>query len=134
MDSNFSDRLSELIDTLGLKKVNFADRIKVDQSYVTQLTSGKRNPSDRLLDAICREFSVNQTWLRTGEGDMFTETAKEEQLYAFVGDVMHGAPDFRRQLLSVLSRMTPEEWTLLEKKAWELVDEMKKTDPEGPAE
>ena len=87
-----------------------------------------------MLDAICREFSVNQTWLRTGEGDMFTETAKEEQLYAFVGDVMHGAPDFRRQLLSVLSRMTPEEWTLLEKKAWELVDEMKKTDPEGPAE
>lgn len=134
MDSNFSDRLSELIDTLGIKKVNFADRIKVDQSYVTQLTSGKRNPSDRLLDAICREFSVNETWLRTGEGDMFTETSKEDQLYAFMGDVMQGAPDFRRQLLSVLSRMTPEEWALLEKKAWELVESMKKASPDGPAE
>ncbi len=133
MDSNFSDRLSELIDTLGLKKVNFADRIKVDQSYVTQLTNGKRNPSDRLLDAICREFSVNETWLRTGEGDMFVETAPDDRLFAFMGDVMHGAPDFRRHLMSVLSRMTPEEWTLLEKKAWELVEEMKKASPEGPA-
>lgn len=134
MDSNFSGRLSVLIDTLGLKKVSFAERIKVDQSYVTQLTSGKRNPSDRLVAAICREFHVNETWLCNGEGEMFTETAKEDQLFAFMGDVMHGSPDFRRHLISVLARMTPEEWALLEKKAWELVEGMKKADPEGSAE
>ncbi len=134
MDSRFGERLASLIDSLGIKKVRFAERIKVDQSYITQLTSGKRNPSDRLIDAICHEFCVNETWLRTGEGDMFTETAKEDQLLSFMGDVMHGAPDFRRHLMSVLSRMTPEEWALLEKKAWELVEEMKKADPEGPAE
>ncbi len=134
MDSGFSERLSILIETLGIKKVRFAERIKVDQSYVTQLTKGRNEPSDRVVVAICREFSVNETWLRTGEGDMFTETAKEDQLLSFMGDVMHGAPDFRRHLMSVLSRMTPEEWALLEKKAWELVEEMKKADPEGPAE
>lgn len=134
MDSRFSERLSALIEVLDIKKVRFAERIKVDQSYITQLTKGRNEPSDRVVAAICREFHVNETWLRNGEGDMFSETAKEDQLFSFMGDVMHGAPDFRRQLLSVLSRMTPEEWILLEKKAWELVEEMKKADPEGPAE
>lgn len=134
MDSNFSERLLLLIESLGIKKVNFAECIKVDQSYVTQLTNGRRNPSDRLIDSICREFGVNETWLRTGQGEMFVETAQEDKILSFMGDAMHGNPDFRRHLLSVLARMTPEEWTLLEKKAWELVEEMKKADPKGPAE
>lgn len=134
MDSEFGERLASLIKTLGMKKVRFAERIKVDQSYITKLVKGTGQPSDLLIAAICREFSVNENWLRTGEGDMFTETAQEDQILSFMGDVMHGSPDFRRALMSVLARMTSEEWTLLEKKAWELVEEMKKTDPEGPAE
>jgi transcriptional regulator with XRE-family HTH domain len=134
VDSRFGERLASLINALGIKKVRFAERIKVDQSYITKLVKGAGQPSDLLIAAICHEYNVNETWLRTGQGDMFTETAKEDQLLAFMGDVMHGAPDFRRHLMSVLSRMTPEEWALLEKKAWELVGEMKKADPEGPAE
>lgn len=134
VDSGFSERLSELIEALDIKKVRFAERIRVDQSYITQLTKGRNVPSDRIVAAICQEFSVNETWLRTGEGEMFVETIQEDQIRLFMGDVMHGAPDFRRRLMSVLARMTPEEWAILEKKAWELVDAMKKADPEGPAE
>lgn len=134
MDSTVGERLASLINALSIKKVHFAERIKVDQSYITKLVKGNGQPSDLLIAAICREFSVNETWLRTGEGDMFVETAKEDQIFSFMGDVMHGGPDFRRHLMSVLSRMTPEEWALLEKKAWELVEEMKKASPEGPTE
>lgn len=134
MDSEFSKRISELIESLGMKKVRFAERIKVDQSYITKLTKGIGQPSDLLITAICREFSVNENWLRNGQGDMFVETAQEDKILSFMRDAMHGNPDFRRHLLSVLARMTPEEWTLLEKKAWELVEEMKKADPKGPAE
>lgn len=134
MDSNFGERLSQLIGALGIKKVYFAERIKVDQSYVTQLTNGKRNPSDRLIDDICDKFRVNEIWLRTGEGKMFMEIPEEDEIKAFMGDVMQGGPNFRRHLMAVLTRMTPDEWALLEKKAWELVEEMKKADPKGPAE
>lgn len=134
MNNEVGLRIGELIKSLGMKKVRFAERVGVDQSYITKLTKGTGQPSDLLITAICREFSVNETWLRTGEGEMFSETAQEDQILSFMGDVMHGAPDFRRHLMSVLARMTPDEWTLLEKKAWELVEEMKKADPEGPAE
>lgn len=134
MESGFSERLSALIEALDIKKVRFAERIKVDQSYVTQLTKGRNTPSDRVVSAICDAYKVNEDWLRTGSGEMFVETAKEDQILSFIGDVLEGAPDFRRHLISVLAGMTPEEWDLLEKKAWELVKAMKKADPDGPAE
>lgn len=134
MGSNIGFRIDELIKSLEIKKNRFAERLGVDQSYITKLTKGISQPSDLLITSICREFHVDEIWLRTGEGEMFQNTAQDDQLQAFLGEVMHGSPDFRRRLISVLSRMTPEEWAMLERKAWELVGEMKKTDPEGPAQ
>lgn len=129
-----NERIQAIIDAKKIKKIDFARRLNLSQAFISELCSGAKSPSDRTISDICREFNINETWLRTGDGEMFTETAQEDQILAFMGDVMHGAPDFRRRLMSVLSRMTPDEWTLLEKKAWELVEEMKKADPEGPAE
>ena len=68
---NIGERIGELIESLGIKKVRFAERLKIDQSYVTQLTTGKRNPSDRTISDICREFNVREEWLRNGNGKMF---------------------------------------------------------------
>lgn len=71
-------RIGLLIDALGMKKVRFAERINIDQSYVTQLTSGKRNPSDRTISDICREFNVREEWLRNGSGEMFLDFTEDE--------------------------------------------------------
>ncbi len=128
------ERLKQLRKELNLTQQEFADKIHVSRGALATYETGRNEPIDAIIALICQTFHVNENWLRTGEGEIFMESAQEDQLFTFMGDVMQGAPDFRRQLLSVLSRMTPEEWTLLEKKAWELVDEMKKTDPEGPAE
>lgn len=75
---NISDRIGRLIEDLGMKKVRFAERLKIDQSYVTQLTSGKRTPSDRTISDICREFNVREEWLRNGSGEMFLDFTEDE--------------------------------------------------------
>ncbi len=75
---NISERIGELIETLGIKKVRFAERLKIDQSYVTQLTTGKRKPSDRTISDICREFNVREEWLRNGCGEMFLDFTEDE--------------------------------------------------------
>ena len=129
MKTGIGRRIEHVISKMGLKKVEFASRLKIDQSYVTQLTSERRNPSDRLISDICREFNVNETWLRTGEGEMFIEKTRTEEIDQFISEIMQGEPDFRRRLVSVLARMTPEEWELLERKALELVAEMKNASP-----
>jgi transcriptional regulator with XRE-family HTH domain len=74
---NINNRIGILIETLNIKKVRFAERLKIDQSYVTQLTNGKRNPSDRTISDICREFNVREEWLRDGKGEMFLDFTDE---------------------------------------------------------
>lgn len=67
-------QIDMLIKRLNIKKVEFAKRLKIDQSYVTRLIRGDNEPSERLIDDICREFNVNLLWLKEGKGDMFTVT------------------------------------------------------------
>ena len=83
MENGFGSRLTVLIEELGMKKIEFAEKIKVDQSYVTQLTTGKRKPSVRLLEAICIKFNVNKDWLRYGTEPMFLDKANDA-LDAFI--------------------------------------------------
>lgn len=131
-----SERIAKCIKNSAITKTEFAKRINISQSFVSEMCSGSKRPSDRTISDICREFHVNETWLRTGEGAQYLSSS--EQLGAMLGSIIHGEPDFKQWLISVLLRMSPEEWALLEKKAWELVAEMenskKETGPEGPAD
>lgn len=127
MESGFGDRLSKLIEVLGIKKVRFAERIKVDQSYITQLTKGRNEPSDRIIASICSEFNVNETWLRTGGGEMFVPTTRSQEIAGFVGDILKGEEDnFKRRFVAMLARLNESEWEFIEQKALELFEETKK--------
>lgn len=64
------DRVKELRKVLGMTQEKFADRIGLKRNSVAQIELG-RETSDQTIFAICREFRVNEEWLRTGAGDMF---------------------------------------------------------------
>lgn len=120
-----ADRISKVIRDKEKTKTAFSDRINVSQAFVSQMCSGLKVPSDRTIADICREYDVNEDWLRTGRGDPYIQLSRDEELAQFFGEVMKGEdPDFRRRLLSVMSRLTTDEWALLEKMAWKLVDEL----------
>lgn len=127
MNNDIGSRIDELITSLKIKKVRFAERLGIDQSYVTQLTSGRRNPSDLLIGAICREFNVNEKWLRTGEGGdeaMFLRRTEEDQIAAAVERLITGeSAEFKRRLVVALSSLKDEHWLLLEQKLKEIVEE-----------
>ena len=80
----------------------------------------------RTIADICREFNVNEHWLRTGEGDMFIEVTRSDEIAAFMGDILSGEPDFRARFIAVLARLDATEWAILEKMADYLVEEMQK--------
>lgn len=121
-----SDRIKYLIDVLGIKRTTFADRLNVSQPFVSQLCSGISRPSDRTISDICREFNVSETWLRTGEGEMFRPLDRREEMARFWEEVS-GAPldDIRVRLVDVLSRLTKEDWDFIEGRARELVAEVR---------
>ena len=76
-----NDRIVELIDEFGIKKIQFAEKLGISTAYVSQLCSGARTPSDRTIADICREFSVRREWLETGEGPMKLPEADEDLDY-----------------------------------------------------
>ena len=120
------ERIKKIRKTAELTQIEFGERLGVKGNTITGYESGSRSPSDAVIMSICREFNVDEHWLRTGEGEMFRQLSRSEELSAFFGDLLADTPDFRHSLLTVLARMTPDEWALLEKKAWELVEELQK--------
>ena len=115
------ERIKELRKALGLTQQEFADRIKVKRNTVATYEMGRSTPSDAAISLICREFNVNENWLRTGEGQMFIQVSRDAEIAAFIGDVLSGETgDFRRRLISVLARLDTDQWELLEHIAEEL--------------
>lgn len=111
---------------LGLTQTEFGEKIGVKGNTITTYENGTRTPSDAVVLAICREFSVSEEWLRTGRGEMFVEKTESEELAAFFGDLLKDEPDFRHRLIAAMSRLTLDEWKVLEKLATEAVEGIKK--------
>ena len=67
------ERISLLRRSLNLNQDEFGKRINVTRSAVSNYEKGLRNVMDRVISDICREFYVNEDWLRNGVGEMFRE-------------------------------------------------------------
>lgn len=126
-----ADRISWIIQDSGLTKTAFAEKINVSQPFVSQLTAGTSVPSDRTIADICREFKISEAWLRTGDGDPKPILSRDEELAAFFGDVLADQSDFKRRLLTVLSKLDVEEWALIERMANKLAQEELAAHPEN---
>lgn len=119
-----NERIKTLRKTLNLTQAEFGERIGIKKNSVSQIESGVNSVTEPNILSICREFHVNEIWLRTGEGEMFIQTTRDDDIAAFVASALRGTGDnFQRRMLSVLSRLSEEEWSWIEAKANEIVGE-----------
>lgn len=114
-----NERLKKLRKSLDLTQQEFADKIGIARGNIGAYEVGKNAPSDAVISLICKtDFSrgrVNENWLRTGEGDMFMEMSRDEQIEEFIGDLLHGEEDsFKRRLISGLAALDENGWKVLE--------------------
>lgn len=125
--SFLNERIQEIIKEIGIKKIEFARRLSLSPPYISEMCSGKTMPSDRTISDICREFNVNETWLRTGEGEMFVPTTRSQEIADFIGNILKGEEDnFKRRFVAMLARLDESEWEFIERKALELFEGTKK--------
>lgn len=108
-------RFKELRKHLKLTTEMFGEKLGIASSTITNIETGRRNPSNQLITSICREYNVNETWLRTGEGEMFNDMSRDEEITKFIGSLMRDASDsFKKSLILVLSQLPEESWAVLE--------------------
>lgn len=117
-----SARIAAVIKASGLTKTAFAERLNVSQSFVSRLAVGASVPSDRTILDICREFNVSERWLRTGEGEMFVQLSREEEITRFAMEIIRDpGSEFQRQLLTTMARLEPAQWKLMEQMLDQLI-------------
>ena len=93
--NGLNERIGQVIESLGMKKTAFADKLNVSQAFVSQLCSGAKQPSDRTILDICREFNVDETWLRTGEGEPFKPLTRAQAITDFAADIIKEDESFK---------------------------------------
>ena len=73
-----NERIKQIRRELGLTQTEFAERIGMKQNSIALIESGKRNISDQAVLSICREYGVNEEWLRNGTGEKMTPDVSDE--------------------------------------------------------
>lgn len=126
------NRIKEIRKRAKLTQAAFGEKLGISQNYVWMMESGDREPGDRTIRDICREFGVSEVWLRTGEGEMLTAQSREAELTSLVKRLMAARPEsFRAALVTTLLRLDPEgpEWTALEHIYHDILEQTENREP-----
>ena len=108
-------RITQIRKHENMNQDEFANALGLTKNFISLVETGKREPSERTIRDICREFNVNEDWLRTGEGEMFMPRSKEHDIAKLTVDILEGEEDsFKSRLISMLARLGDDEWEMLE--------------------
>lgn len=123
------ERIRQLRKTLNLTQQEFAEKISLSPNYVYMIEKGSREASDRTISDICRIFNVNIEWLRSGNGEMFIQMDREDQIMEWAGTVLREeSASFRKRFVAMLSKLSEKDWEVLEKMALSLAEEKETSD------
>lgn len=119
------ERVREVRKALGLTLEKFGEKLGIQKSAISKIERGDTNLTDANIKSICREFNVDYIWLTTGEGKMFIEFDREEQLMIWANSALGDKENFKSRFIDILMRLSEEEWEWLEQKALELTSTSK---------
>lgn len=125
--STINERFRRLRETMNLSQEAFATGANRTRSEIKNIEYDKTTPKEEVIRSICSAYNVSESWLRSGEGEIFNPVNRDAEIASFMGDIMRGEDaDFRRRLISVLARLDISEWELLERMALKLAEESRK--------
>ena len=110
------ERIKEIRKYLDLTMEKFGERLGVGKTAISKLENNERNLTDQMAVSICREFDVNETWLRTGEGEMFIQRTRNQQITDFLGDLIKEEDGtFKKRLIEAMSKLDKKDWEDIER-------------------
>lgn len=106
-------RIKEIRSALTLTQQEFADRLSLKRNTIATYEMGKTSPSDRTINDICEKYNVNEGWLRTGVGEMFNDLPEEDEVAAYVSDLLDDDEknplyDIIKEIMHTYSELTPK--------------------------
>lgn len=119
------DRIIQVRKNAGLSQNDFADKLNLSRNFISLVENGNRDVSDRTINDICREFNVNEKWLRTGKGTPTVTLTRKQVIADFMGDMLKEEEEsFKSRLIEALANLDVDDWLVLEK----IADSLQKKD------
>lgn len=128
-----NERLRKLRKSLDLTQREFGERIGVKGNTIAQYELGRNEPIDAVLSLICREFNVNEDWLRNGGSDenMFIKLNDDEELAMYTQMLLDSTDDvvadMIKEIIIMYEKLDNNSKQVLKNVAKELLDKIKNT-------
>ena len=87
-----NERIRLLRKELNLTLKQLGERLGVSDAAISRIENGNRNITEQMIKSICREFSISEDWLRTGEGDMYEPI--EDETAVIVSELLEESNPF----------------------------------------
>ncbi|MDB0438418.1 XRE family transcriptional regulator [Clostridioides difficile] len=86
-EKDIKDRIKEIREDAGLSQKDFGSKVKLSRSQISCYEKGIRDATDRSIKDICREFDINENWLRFGEGEKHSISEKDSLLAEVLAEI-----------------------------------------------
>lgn len=122
------NRIKEIRKATGKTQQAFADAIGLKRNTVATYEMGKATPSDRTITDICREFNVDEIWLRTGNGEMFVPMPEDEDFIQTMAEIEVSDDSFIKAILRSYWKLSDDEKAAIHKLVDGMINEKKAGD------
>lgn len=126
------ERVKMIRDKAQLTMEQFGNRIGgVSKSTISNIENDNRNLTEHMLKSICREFDVNEKWLKTGEGDMPRKLSEEEEVASLVSNLLEDGRDnpffgIILEIVQTYNELSPASQKVLQEASKKLVENLSK--------
>ncbi len=124
MELNIGERIEILRKDLSMSRRVFGEKLGVSESVIVNIEYDRLKRPDQkesLYKLICKEFNVNEEWLRTGNGEMFVPLTRNQLITDFTSNLIKEDETFKKRLVEALAKLDESEWEVLEKLAESLI-------------
>lgn len=111
---SINERFRIIYKESGLSQEKFADKIKRSRGEVANIIYDKTVPKDKIIEATCEAFDIQEDWLRYGLEPMRAAKSREEEIAELVGSALSGSSEFKKAVIKMICSRTDEELKALE--------------------
>lgn len=120
------DRIKKIRKEANLTQEKFAERLGLKRNTIATYETGKSEPMDNIVVSICREFGVNEDWLRDGTAPMYKE--RDGSFTELLSDLDDSDDDFIKSLIKVYMGLDEDSKEALRKIAKGMAEKYKRQD------
>lgn len=125
-----NERIKELRKALKLTQQEFADRLSLKRNTIATYEMGKAAPSDRTINDICEKYNVNREWIKSGNGEMFNAIPEEDEIAAYVSDLLEDDGDnplylIIKEIMHTYSELSPKSQDVVREFSAQLLKNLK---------